>query len=121
MLLIMRKDGTITECYMAAQRFVIPEAVKLDRINAGHLVKMAKKFKATVTIKCCGKTANGKCVKDLVTLGAQCGVVISVMAQGRDAFEVLDAMERLLASAFQEKDGASPLKEAAKGCAARWA
>ena len=95
----------MTECHIAAQRFTIPAAVELNRHTAGCFVRIARKFKASITVKFCDKTANRKRVKDLSKLGARCGALISIMAQGYDAFEALQAIENLFSSGFKGGNG----------------
>jgi phosphocarrier protein HPr len=67
-------------------------------------VQCVEMFEAEVTVSRCGETVGGLSIMGILTLGAGMGTSIYVGATGRQAQDVLDALEKLVASKFDEDD-----------------
>ena len=68
------------------------------------LVQCIERFDATVTITRHGETVGGTSIMGILTLGAGIGCSILVAAEGPQAGEALDAIERLVADRFGEDE-----------------
>ena len=68
------------------------------------LVQCIEAFAAEVTVSRCGETVGGTSIMGILTLGAGVGSTIVITARGREALEVLDAVEALVAERFGEED-----------------
>ena len=68
------------------------------------LVQCVEGFDATVTVTRNGETVGGTSIMGILTLGAGIGCSILVAAEGPQAGEALDAIERLVALRFGEDE-----------------
>lgn len=59
---------------------------------AGLLAAAAKAFTATIAVECRGKTADGKRLLSLMSLGARCGDTLSFRVEGADEDQAADAL-----------------------------
>ena len=66
------------------------------------LVQTVNKFSAHVILSCDGKTADGRSILGVMTLGSPQGSTIEVEAQGEDADRVVRAIEKLVDARFNE-------------------
>ena len=66
------------------------------------LVQTVNKFSAQVTLSCDGKSADGRSILGVMTLGSPQGSTIEVEAQGEDADRVVRAIEKLVDARFNE-------------------
>ena len=69
---------------------------------AALLVKTASAFKAQIFIEKDGERINGKSIMGVITLGATYNSELTVIADGPDETEALDALERLFENRFEE-------------------
>ncbi|QEH38722.1 Transcriptional regulatory protein AfsQ1 [Aquisphaera giovannonii] len=69
---------------------------------AGRLSQLASRFRAAVRVGCDGRTADGRSVLELTTLGAPCGAWLVVEADGEDAPEAVEAVIALIERGFDE-------------------
>ena len=69
---------------------------------SAKFVQCAAKFDARVTVTKDGSSVSGTSIMGLMMLGAGIGSEVSIVADGRQATEALDALEALLASKFGE-------------------
>jgi len=69
---------------------------------AALFVKEAGKYEAEITLEKDGTTVSGKSIMGLLTLEIHHGSVISVMAEGPDAKEAVDAIDELVKNKFYE-------------------
>lgn len=67
---------------------------------ATKLAEMASKFRSAVTITKDGQTVSAKSIIELLTLAAEHGTALQVKAEGPDAVEAVDAVEKLVVSKF---------------------
>ncbi len=56
---------------------------------ASRFVQLSRQFQSDVRVLCNGRTANGKSVLDLITLGAACGACLEIEINGPDADEAI--------------------------------
>jgi phosphocarrier protein len=71
---------------------------------SARFVQTVEKFDADVKVARGGETVGGTSIMGLMMLSAGPGTSITVDATGRQAHEVVDALEALLASRFGEDD-----------------
>lgn len=83
--------------------------VKISNSNGMHarpatkFAEIANKYNSEIRIKTKNKEVDGKSVIELLTLGVETGTEIIISAKGSDAAEVLDALEGLVKSKFEEE------------------
>ena len=70
---------------------------------AALFVKAASRFDAEITVEKDGNKVSGKSIMGLMTLEASCGSTLKVTAQGIDADEMLDEIQALIESKFDEE------------------
>ena len=71
---------------------------------AAKLVELASRFGARISICREGREADAKSILRVMTLAASKGTSIEVVAEGDDAAEAVDAIERLVAGRFEEPE-----------------
>ena len=69
---------------------------------AASFVKVANKYSSEVTVEKDGVSANGKSIMGVMMLAASKGSKIKVTAEGEDAKESLEALEKLIKNKFGE-------------------
>jgi phosphocarrier protein HPr len=69
---------------------------------AAEIVKLAAKYAADITVVRDELEVNGKSIMGVMMLAAECGSTLQLKAEGPDAKEALDALERLIGSKFGE-------------------
>jgi phosphocarrier protein HPr len=69
---------------------------------AAMFVKLASDFEADLSVEKEGIAVSGKSIMGMMTLAASCGTQLRLRASGRDAPEMLDALKKLVAGAFEE-------------------
>lgn len=87
----------MTETTMNNHRQVIildPLGVHLR--PAAKLVNLANTFRSDIRVVCKGNTANARSILDLVTLEAECGTMLDILARGPDAEEAVNALAELI-------------------------
>lgn len=67
-------------------------------------VHCVERFTSDISVSRCGETVNGTSIMGILTLGAGIGTSITVIAQGDDAEEALDAIATLVANRFGEDE-----------------
>lgn len=67
------------------------------------LVKTLSRFKADVTVEKGNVRVSGKSIMGLMTLEAYFGVVIRVVAEGADAEQAVDEVQKLIEHKFYEE------------------
>ena len=70
---------------------------------ATRFAEIASQYSANVRVKAKDKEVNGKSVIELLTLGAERGTDIRIIADGRDAAGALDALSNLVSGNFNEQ------------------
>lgn len=69
---------------------------------AALFVKTASRFESEITVEKDGGTVSGKSIMGLMTLEAGLGSTLRVTADGLDAAEALDELQRLIDAKFFE-------------------
>jgi len=69
---------------------------------AAEIVKLAAKYSSDITVIRDELEVNGKSIMGVMMLAAECGSTLQLKAEGPDAKEALDALERLIESKFGE-------------------
>lgn len=69
----------------------------------GRFVDTAQKFNAEIRVRNGEKEADGKSIIEMLTLGATPGVVLKLIAQGRDAEQAITSLEALVRDHFHEE------------------
>ena len=71
---------------------------------AAKLVDLASGFESGIRMYRDGREADAKSIMKVMTLAASKGTSIEVVAQGNDAAEAVEAIERLVAARFGEPE-----------------
>ena len=71
---------------------------------AAKLIELASGFESRISIRSNDREADAKSIMRVMMLAASKGAHIEVVAQGADAAEAVDAIERLVASRFDESE-----------------
>lgn len=87
---------------MIKKEFTILNKYGLHARPAAQLVKVTGKFKSSIKIEKDGITADGKSIMGLMTLAAEVGSTIIVIADGEDAQQAVDAVSELINNKFYE-------------------
>ena len=67
-----------------------------------RVVELSRRFQAQVEIEFQGRTASGRSVLELMSLGAGPGSKLTLRADGPDAEGLVDALDELIAGGFGE-------------------
>ena len=71
---------------------------------AAKLIELASGFESRISIRSNDREADAKSIMRVMMLAASKGARIEVVAQGADAAEAVDAIERLVAGRFDESE-----------------
>ena len=82
---------------------IIENIVGLHARPASVFVRTAAGFNSEITVSHGEKTANGKSILTVLTLGAHKGAEVVVKAEGEDADAALTALKELVESNFGEE------------------
>jgi phosphotransferase system enzyme I (PtsI) len=63
---------------------------------AAEFVKLANRFKSTITLRLNGRAANGKSIMAVMGLGANMGAHVDIEVQGEDADQAYQALTSYL-------------------------
>ena len=85
------------------REYVIQNRYGIHARPAAMLVKTASKFQSDVTVEKGPVRVSGKSIMGLMTMEASCGAKIRVVAEGVDAEQALDEIERLFDNKFYEE------------------
>ena len=69
---------------------------------SAEIVKLAAKYASEITVIRDELEVNGKSIMGVMMLAAECGSTLQLKAEGPDAAEALDALEKLIESKFGE-------------------
>ena len=76
--------------------FEIKDKTGLHARPAGLLSENARKFGCDIIIRCDGKEANAKRLLSVMSLGASCGKVLSLVFDGEDENEAYKTIKKVL-------------------------
>lgn len=85
------------------RRVTIVNPQGLHARPAAEFVKIAARFTAEVTVAKDGHVVNGKSILGVMTLAAECGSAITIVADGPDAEAAVTALTELVARGFGEQ------------------
>ncbi|MEW6404408.1 MAG: phosphoenolpyruvate--protein phosphotransferase, partial [Chloroflexota bacterium] len=98
-----------TTDYAKCFEAVIVNATGLHARPATELVTLAKRYQASVRVRCGDSVADGKSLVSILQLGAERGAAVKVSAEGVDADEALAALKDAIASGLGEEEQAPTL------------
>lgn len=84
------------------REFDICNSKGLHARASAKFVQTVEQFNATVTVTRAGETVGGTSIMGLMMLSAACGTSIIVEATGKEAAEVMAALDKLIGSRFGE-------------------
>jgi phosphocarrier protein len=87
---------------MPERNVVVKNKLGLHARPAAEIVKIAGKFKSQITILRDDMEVNGKSIMGVMMLTAEKGTTLTVRAEGDDADQALDAIEKLVDGKFGE-------------------
>lgn len=94
--------------HVARRQVGIRHVLGLHLRVADQFVRSAKAFRSEVRVSFKGAMADGKSILGLMGLGAECGAMLAVEAEGSDAEDAVDALARLLSAPLPDHDEEGP-------------
>lgn len=88
----------------ARRTMEIVNKLGLHARSAAKLIDLASGFESRIRIYRDGREADAKSIMKVMMLAASKGATIEVVAEGEDAEEAVDAIERLVAGRFDEAE-----------------
>lgn len=88
---------------MVEVSLILENSVGLHARPAAEMIKLASKFKSTVTLTGAGKTVNAKSILAVLTMGLFKGDIIMIAADGPDEEECIEALKQLVLNRFGEE------------------
>jgi phosphocarrier protein len=88
---------------MTEQQVTITNRAGIHARPAAVLVEASKDFKSSIYIEKENTRINGKSILGIMTLCAEYGSVLKIIAQGEDEKEAVEAIVRLFESKFEEE------------------
>ena len=79
---------------------------------AAELVKVANRFQSAVELRKDDLTVNGKSIMGVMMLAAECGSSLTIVVDGEDAEQAMEALLALVADGFHEMHLTAELREA---------
>lgn len=70
---------------------------------AALLVQKANKFKSEITLEKEGQRVNGKSIMGVMMLAAEQGSILTIIAQGEDEVQAVEALIEIVQSKFGEE------------------
>ena len=87
----------------ASREVVVKNQLGLHARPAAMFVKKATGFKSEILVIKDGQEVNGKSIMGLMMLAAAPGTTLTFTAEGSDATDALDELEKLVNSNFEEE------------------
>jgi len=87
---------------MPRKELTIKNRLGLHARAAAQFVQTANQFQSEITVAKDGDTVNGKSIMGILMLAAPKGSLVVVNAEGQDAAEALQALEKLIDGRFGE-------------------
>lgn len=84
------------------RKVVIQNRAGLHARPISKIVKLACKYEAPLTISYNDQTVDGKSIFELMTLAAHCGAELELISEGEDSEALLNSLEELILSGFEE-------------------
>ncbi|MHC4600180.1 MAG: HPr family phosphocarrier protein [Planctomycetota bacterium] len=89
---------------VACRKLTVVNRMGIHARPATRIVELTNTFRSKVTITKDGEAVDGKSIFGVMTLAAIQGTVLTVRAEGDDAEELLDALENLFTTGFEEQE-----------------
>lgn len=87
---------------MIEREAVIVNPLGMHARPAAEFVKVANRFKATISLRRGDLAVNGKSILGVMMLAAECGSSLFIRTDGDDAAEAMEALLALVAAGFHE-------------------
>ena len=87
---------------MPERKVQIVNKAGLHARPAAEIVKLAARYASEITVVRDELEVNGKSIMGVMMLAAECGSTLQLKAEGPDAAEALDALEKLIEGKFGE-------------------
>jgi phosphocarrier protein HPr len=84
----------------AERRVKVINELGLHARPAAEFVKLASLYSSDIRVAKDGAPVNGKSILGVMTLAAECGAELTLLAQGEDAEEAVAALEQLVRDGF---------------------
>ncbi|HQL01407.1 MAG TPA: HPr family phosphocarrier protein [Smithellaceae bacterium] len=88
---------------MGLKTFELKNKLGLHARAAASFVRVARQFQSEIFIERGGETVSGKSILGILTLACPMGSMITVRADGPDAFEAMAEIETLIENKFGEE------------------
>lgn len=88
---------------MQVRELIIQNQYGIHARPAAMFVKTASKYQADVTVEKGSMKVSGKSIMGLMTLEAGNGVSVKIRAEGADAEQMLDELQKLVEQKFYEE------------------
>lgn len=89
---------------MAQRDVTIENKLGMHLRAAAVFIETANKFSCQVFLSKDGRTVNAKSIMGLMTLGASYGSTVTVVTEGVDEVQAMDALTGLIKNRFGERD-----------------
>jgi phosphocarrier protein len=90
--------------HVAIRQVGVSNVLGLHLRVADKFVKLATSFQSEVWVHCKGIMANGWSILSLLSLAAECGTILALEAQGRDAEDAVAALANLISAQSEIQD-----------------
>jgi phosphocarrier protein len=88
---------------MKEQQIKVVNSLGIHARPASMIVQTAIKFKSQISIIKEGTTADAKSIMNVLMLGAECGTMVTVRANGPDEQDAVNAVAQLFEQKFKEE------------------
>jgi phosphocarrier protein len=88
---------------MIEKRITVSNRAGIHARPSAILVQLTKNFKSNIYLEKNGDRINGKSIMGIITLGASFGTELTIIAEGEDEEDAVDAIVRLFKSKFEEE------------------
>ena len=100
--LLYRKGSRAAQAQKIEKEVTIVNRLGLHARPAAMFVRIASRHRAEIWVSKEGEEVNGKSIMGLMMLAAGQGSILKIFAEGPDAEKVLDELEALIKSKFDE-------------------
>lgn len=87
---------------MITKAFTIQNKLGIHARPAAQFVRASSKFKSDISVERDGEKVDGKSIMGMMMLAVGCGMEIVVTASGPDEEALMEAIEKLIESKFDE-------------------
>ncbi|MFK8079255.1 MAG: HPr family phosphocarrier protein [Granulosicoccus sp.] len=89
---------------MISRELLIINKLGLHARAAAKLVKLSSSFESSIDIEKDGQRVNSKSIMGVMMLAASCGTHVTIMAEGQDQDEAIEAITDLINRRFDEEE-----------------